>query len=311
MDNYLDNSYSQNYYCSLKQLLIIIIPIIVVVLFAAIFIPVYVMHEKNKEENQIINNNYYEYDGYEEYEENIVNYTYAILTPKNGYDHILFFLGGIGDISTKYFSFFKSKNTFVPRGTKIYFISGQFSLMQFSLTDQPVPGWFNIAANASLMPTEYDFTQARESLNIVLDEIDRIKTLENVGYDKIYLSGFSQGAMMTNYVLLNSRHKLGGYIAFSGYVFDHDFLENRVLEEQEMTPARKQKLEDRKDYHILATHSFEDNAVFYDLAAPSYRTYYKEYTDFTLLSFGNLDHKLPEQPIHHFVRKWLRASMGK
>ena len=32
-----------------------------------------------------------------------------------------------------------------------------------------------------------DFTEAKESLNIMLGEIDRIKSVENVDYKKIYL----------------------------------------------------------------------------------------------------------------------------
>jgi phospholipase/carboxylesterase len=241
--------------------------------------------------------------------------TYAILTPKYGYDNILIFLGGISDVSTKYFDFFKSKNTFVPRGTKIYFLSGQLREMQFMIDyhrdNTPVPGWFNIDKDAKLRPTEHDFTQARESLQLVLDEIDRIKTIENVDYKNIYLSGFSQGGMMTNYVLLNSRHQLGGYIAFSGYVFDHDFSKNTIIYKNDMTDTQKSKLQSRKDYHILATHSFMDNAVFYQLSAESYRVYYSDYTDFKLLSFAALPHVLREQPVHPFVKKWLKESMGK
>ena len=142
-----------------------------------------------------------------------------------------------------------------------------------------------------------------------LDEIDRIKNIENVDYKKIYLGGFSQGAMMTNYILLNSRHELGGYIAFSGYVFDHDFLENEIV--TNLSELQKEKLQSKKNYHILATHSYMDDAVFYALAAPSYQTYFVDYTDFKLLSFGNIPHKFPEQPIHPLVRQWLKTSMGK
>ena len=42
------------------------------------------------------------------------------------------------------------------------------------------------------------------------------------------------------------------------------------------------KLQSKKDYHILATHSYKDDAVFYALAAPSYQAYYPDYTDFKL-----------------------------
>ena len=126
---------------------------------------------------------------------------------------------------------------------------------------------------------------------------------------KQYLAGFSQGAIMTNYILLNSRHELGGYIAFSGYVFDHDFSDNQLilnLEEKHL-----KKLQKRENYHILATHSYKDSKVPYANAAPSYEHYYQNYTDFKLLCFGLLDHVFPEQPIHPYVKQWLKESMGK
>ena len=202
------NESNQKLYCSTKQILIIIIPITVVFLFAVIFIPVYVVEKTNNDDEEIQISNDNNNELYDDYVENIVNITYATLTPKNGYDNIFIFLGGISDIATKYFDFFKSTNTFIPKGTKIYFLSGQPREMQFMIdyhnyTD-PVPGWFNINMTAHLYPNSNDFTEARESLNLVLDEIDRIKNIENVDYKKIYLGGFSQGAMMTNYILLNS-----------------------------------------------------------------------------------------------------------
>ena len=306
------NESNQKLYCSTKQILIIIIPITVVFLFAVIFIPVYVV-EKTSDDDEIQISNDNNNELYDDYVENIVNITYATLTPKNGYDNIFIFLGGISDIATKYFDFFKSTNTFIPKGTKIYFLSGQPREMQFMIdyhnyTD-PVPGWFNINMTAHLYPNSNDFTEAKESLKLVLDEIDRIKNVENVDYKKIYLGGFSQGAMMTNYILLNSRHELGGYLACSGYVFDHDFSDNQMI--YELSDTQKAKLEARKDYHILATHSFADDAVFYPLAAESYRYYYHNYTDFRLYSFGNLLHVFPPQPTHDAVRNWLKKSMGK
>ena len=56
---------------------------------------------------------------------------------------------------------------------------------------------------------------------------------------------------MTNYVLLNSRHELGGYIPYSGYVFDHDFLENQIIPVDQLTRTQLDKLDKRKDYHII------------------------------------------------------------
>ena len=303
--------------CSVGQILAIVLPIAALGLFTAIFVPIYVVNKKNDKKLKVIvlrsNDTSNQTEEYDEFEENITNLINATLTPKDGYDNILIFLGGINDIANKYFDFFKSNSTFVPKGTKIYSLSGPPRQMQFMIDyynyADPVPGWFNIAANGSLMPVEHDFTEAKVSLNYVLDEIDRIKNYENIDYKNIYLSGFSQGGMMTNYILLNSRHQLGGYIVFSGSVFDHDFLENSVI--YDMTSEQISKLKSKEDYHILAAHSFNDDAVFYPIAGPSYQTYYINYTDFKLLSFGAIRHVFREQPTHPYVKKWLKESMGK
>ena len=246
---------------SVLKLLAIGLPIAAVLLFAAIFVPVYVV-SKQKQDIKLIITNYTQTpttdaatdiatdaSEYDELVENITNITYATLTPKDGYDNIFIFLGGIADVSNKYFDFFKSESTFVPKGTKIYSLSGQPRQMQFMIdyynyTD-PVPGWFNVDSQANLYPVKNDFTEAKEALNLVLDEIDRIKNAENMDYKKIYLGGFSQGAIMTNYILLNSRYELGGYLAFSGYVFDHDFSDNTMI--YNLDDTQKAKLEARKN----------------------------------------------------------------
>ena len=308
--------------CTIGQLLAITLPIMVAGIFAAIFVPLYVKHKKENTKflvlyaNDTANNGTSDTDWFKDYEENITNVTYATLTPKGGYDNILIFLGGIGNVANLYFDLFKGNNTFVPKRTKIYSISGYPRIMQFAIdyygplmATQPVPGWFNIDKNATLYPTEHDFTEAKESLNIMLDEIDRIKADEGVDHKNIYLSGFSQGGMMTTYILLNSRHELGGYAAFSGYVFDHDFLENQVI--YDLSDAQIQKLKNRENYHIIATHSFKDDAVFYPSAHPSYQYYFANYTDFKLISFGLLPHVLNEQSTHSIVKNWLKERMGK
>lgn len=320
-----------------SQILAIVVPLALLGLFCAIFFPIYFTNKKTKTKTQLIfvnpNNtednstdiivdesdlvsdipaaNLSEFD---EFEENVANYTYAVLTPKNGYDNIYIFLGGISEVSNKYFDFFKSNSTIIPKRTKIYFLSGRIRPLKFlekyNITE-PVPCWFNVDPYGKLVcdGCDTDFDQAKESLNIILDEIDKIAADEKMSYDKIYLGGFSQGAIMTNYVMLNSRHELGGYTAFSGYFMDHNFPDNYVLDK--LSDTQKQILESKKNYHILATHSFNDQDVPYPNSVESYYTYYKEYTDFNLYSFGELLHNFVAQPVLPLVRLWLKKRMGK
>ena len=319
--------------CSVYQILAIVIPISFVQLFMIIFLSVYLTKNKRKEKiiaitdnnitdtTNVINEINLSDEEYDNFTIIIKNFTYATLTPKNGYDHIYIHLGGITEVAGFFSNFFSSKKTFIPKGTKIYYLSGKFRKTKYvektkigSIFDElmGVPSWFNVDENGNLICENCngdDFAEAKESLNLILDEIDRISKDESIDYDKIYLGGFSQGGIMVNYALLNSRHKLGGYLAFSGYVLDHHFPPNTVV--TELNDEQKQILNAKKDYHILAAHSFNDESVPYSRIIEGYYTYYQNYTDFKLLSFGKLGHEFDNQPTHPYVRKWLKESMGK
>ena len=336
--NQNDNLSQPNSKCplSIGQILAITIPLSAAILFTAIFVPIYVIKNKDDKTKYIIisdnsttlksdiisdiktdigsdiNSDDIEFD---EFNENITNVIYATLTPKDGYDKIFIFLQGISELSTDHFDFFKSNNTFIPKGTKIYSISGTPRQMQYMIDyynyTNPVPAWFNVYSNGTLCPPE-NFTQANASLNYILDEIDRIKNNEkNIDYKDIYLAGFSQGAIMVNYVLLNSRHELGGYLPFSGYILDHEFPESTVVPDKNRTPKQNEKLESKKNYHVLASHSFNDNRVFYELATYSYSEYFRGYTNALLISFGEAKHIFPYEPSLPIVRNWLKERMGK
>ena len=159
--------------CSVAQLLAIAIPLSLLGLFCAIFLPIYLT--KHNHHNKIIvirdnrtnptNNTNTDIDTnnitgnlteeeFDEFDENVTNLLYATLTPKNGYDNILIFLNGITEVSNKYFDYFKSNKTFIPRKTKIYSLAGRPRRMRFveyyyNYSD-PVPGWFDVDHNGVL-----------------------------------------------------------------------------------------------------------------------------------------------------------------
>ena len=181
---------------------------------------------------------------------------------------------------------------------------------KYNYTD-PVPGWFNVDTNAVVICDGCNdvYDEAKESLNSILDIIDQISSKENISYDRIYLGGFSQGGIMTSYILLNSRHELGGYLIFSGYIFDHHFPFNYV--QYNLTDEQKQILESKKDYHIIATHSLNDDVVGYSIVSDAYQYYFKNYTNFRLYNFGSLGHIFIIQPVLPIVKLWLKERMGK
>ena len=268
-------------------------------------------NNEEEEKSNVINNNINE-EEFDSFSINILDLKSISLTPKDGYDTIYIHLGGISEIPGFFTLFFTGKSTFIPKGSKIYYFAGQFySKIKYNDEKFKVYNWFNVDKNGNLICNECEdqFQQAKESLIYIKNKIEKIHNEENIEYNKIYLGGFSQGAIMTNYVLLDFNHELGGYLAFSGYIFHHFFPPNTV--ETNLTLTQKVYLLTRKDYHILATHSFNDNSVPYSRAIESYYTYFKEYTDFKLFSFGEIGHEFDTQPTHPYVRKWLKERMGK
>ena len=310
------------------QILAIFIPIGLLALISVIYLPIYLTKHKKETniiyltenatdiltENSILNESIIEEDEFDEFDEDVVNYTYATLTPKNGYDNIFIFLGGISEVANKYFYLFKSKETMIPKKTKIYSLAGKIRHIIFTEIlghNEPVPGWFNIDKEGNLICNNCsdNYEEAKDSLYLILDTIDQISKEEKMVYDKIYIGGFSQGGIMTNYVLLNSRHKLGGYLPFSGYFFDHRFPNKSI--QIDLTQEQKEVIKSKKDYHILATFSFNDEVINYEQSAFAYYNYYKDYTNFKLCSFGDLPHNFANQPVFQEVKSWLKERMGK
>ena len=320
--NNLDNiSVQKKCPCTFGQLLAIFVPISLAIIIAILLIVLNKSDEEKipKEANDGFDKSdkLEEFDEFDEYKE---SYNYATLTPKGGYNNIYIHLGGISETADKYLNFFKSNRTIIPAKTKLYFLTGNARVMKY-LEDyynysQPVPAWFNVDSDGNLICGKEictNFSESKASLNYILDKIDEIALKEKMDYEKIYLGGFSQGGIMTCNTLLNSRHKLGGYLIFSGYIFDEHFPPTKVEVKSysELTEEQKQILESKKDYHIIATHSFDDSRVFYNRAIEMYYTYFRYYTDFRIYSFGNLDHYFEEQPVLPLVRTWLKESMGK
>ena len=138
--------------CTPYQLLAIIIPFSILGLFTAIFLSVFLI--KCKPNNSANNNEIDEFDNFTEYKANL---SYATLTPKDGYDKIYIHLGGITEFAGYFFKFFKSNTTFIPKGTKIYYLSGKSRKTKYveeKFLNIPVPSWFNVDTSGNLICQE-------------------------------------------------------------------------------------------------------------------------------------------------------------
>ena len=258
---------------------------------------------------------FYPFINENKFTEHIKNYSYASLIPKEGFDNILIFLGGISNNSTSFFDFFKNnEETFVPEKTKIICLSGSMKIVQYMIDyyniETPVPAWFNIDKNYSLIYEGNDpYIEAKNSKEFILDQIDEIVKEVNYNYSKIFLAGFNQGAVMTNYVMLNSRHELGGYLPFNGYIFDDHFSTNLTVLHN-LNNEQIEILDNRKDYYICASNTFNDEILPFSLVISQYDYYFINYTNTLHYSFGVVKNILETQPTLPMVKIWLKERMG-
>ena len=83
--------------------------------------------------------------------------------------------------------------------------------------------WFDLSKDDPKYILE-GVKKAEDKLNQFIDEIKNKFNLEN---NKICLSGFSQGCMMSLNLGLTSSHKYNCIIGFSGKIIDKDYLKSR------------------------------------------------------------------------------------
>lgn len=77
-------------------------------------------------------------------------------------------------------------------------------------------GWFNIELTPQGMTA--DIEQAKRSLELLPVFIDELVKAYEVDESRVYLAGFSQGAMMSLALLLTHPEKIAGVVAMSGRV---------------------------------------------------------------------------------------------
>ena len=284
--------------CTTKQLILLIIPIASILIYLAIFLPIYLRSKGDKfkviivSDDNSTNSKLSFIEEYDQFKEKIFNNSYSILTPENGYDKIYIHLGDINETSNKYFDFFKSNRTFIPRKTKIIFLSAETSL-----------SWFNININEN-----YNlFDEVKNSSNQVLNKIDKISNEEKINYDKIFIGGYGQGGVMVNSIILNSKNEFGGYIPLSGFILDNGFQYNNIS--TYLTTEQKEVSEQKKNYKIFATYSLNNQDNNKTETIHNYLDYYGEFTNFNLYVYRALKNEFLEQPIFPIIKQWLKEIL--
>jgi len=89
--------------------------------------------------------------------------------------------------------------------------------------------WFDLSKEEP----SYILAQSIKAENIIKNFIEEIKLEFNLSNNKICLSGFSQGCMMSLNVGLTSDEKFSCIVGFSGKIIDRDDLKNRIKNKTE------------------------------------------------------------------------------
>lgn len=124
-----------------------------------------------------------------------------------------------------------------------YIISARAPL-QFSPT---AFGWYEV--DFSTGKPVYDKAQAAQSKELITQFIDQLLAKYDIAQDKVYLVGFSQGAIMSYSVAISHPEKVAGIAALSG----------RMLEEDQALLNEMESL----DVKVFIAHSESDNVLPY------------------------------------------------
>lgn len=106
--------------------------------------------------------------------------------------------------------------------------------------------WFNLDFSRGI--PQVDLAQFESSRKLLVQEIEEITKLYNADKNKVYLAGFSQGAMMSYAVALTQPKIIAGIVAMSGFVLEN--LAPKILDKKSL-----------ENLQILATHGVYDQVL--------------------------------------------------
>jgi len=136
--------------------------------------------------------------------------------------------------------------------------------------------WFSLYGGIERKSLESISGDIKNSNKILAQFIgDQLKRL-NLGYDKLFLIGFSQGAMMAIYQGLISKEKIAGVVAFSGRVILPEMLGEQTISKPD----------------ICLIHGEADSVVPFHNFTEGKEILHENKIPFEGYSFTNLDHSI-------------------
>ena len=146
-----------------------------------------------------------------------------ILIPKsNKYDYVFIFMHGLFATPFNFVDIFDKCNGPIPDNFKIILPCAPIQNADFN-KGKPTTSWFNISAKYGGVIYEdcINYNQLKSSSNKIEKIIHEEAKLLNGNYDKIFVSGFSQGSCLSFHIGLEFEHLLGGIACFCGVPFSY------------------------------------------------------------------------------------------
>lgn len=122
-------------------------------------------------------------------------------------DPILILLHGYGSNEKDLFSF----SNFLPKNINVISPQAPIILQGNNFA------WYDINRNEGEL--KYRFNEVKKAKNGLLQFMEEVKAKYNLNSDKVFIGGFSQGAIMSLYLGLTEPDKVKGVIALSGHLY--------------------------------------------------------------------------------------------
>ncbi|EGR33179.1 hypothetical protein IMG5_059930 [Ichthyophthirius multifiliis] len=142
------------------------------------------------------------------------------LIPKTSHTNTVIFLHGLGDCGQSYIDFFQESDI-VSATTKVVLITAPVRPVTINFGMQ-LNSWFdfkNFDVNEQNFQQAIGIDEMIQSSQQLIQILNQEVNILQGQSQKVFIGGFSQGACMSLKVGLEFDQKLGGILAFSGFLF--------------------------------------------------------------------------------------------
>ena len=257
LDTYDNNNKKRNIILMLITIFIILILIIIIVTIIIV---------KNIDDDEPINDN--------------SNKNNLIFEPSSGiHTHSIIFMPGLTNTPEDFAPVLTQNLTYLKQNTTRLIIL-RSPIQKVSVLDgKENYSWFDIYYFPINSSSSFNFNELKEASNTLRQVINEEAKELGGKYDKIYIGGHSQGAMISLYTGYNFEHLLGGIISFSGIL-----------------PPQGEVLPGKEALNVYCGFGDSDNIITPDFFYETIESI-KDYKGFNLYIYPNHNHSVILQEI--------------